>query len=98
MQDLLFLYIPPLERDDILVKATSQGGCDIHLSPKAVTAFPFAIEVKNSETLNIWRALAQATVNAQKKSLPPVLFFKRAHSPMYVALKAEDFLYYFRPE
>ena len=81
-----------LKDDDLLVKATSMGGCDLHMSPAAQKLFPFAIEVKNAESLSIWSALAQATVNAKKKNAPPVVFFKRAHSPMYVAFVAEDLL------
>jgi len=81
-----------LTEDDVFVKATSQGGCDIHLSSAAFRLFPFAIEAKNVEALNIWAALAQAEVNGIKKKAPGVVFFKRANSPLYVALRAEDFL------
>ncbi len=80
-----------LAEGDVLVKATSQGGCDIHLSPLAASRFPFSIEVKNKENLNVWKALAQAQANATADR-PPVLFFKRAHSALYVALSAEEFM------
>jgi hypothetical protein len=91
VRDLL-LATYDFEEDDVLVKATSMGGCDLHLSPKAQHAFPFAIEVKNVEKLSIWAALAQAQVNATPKNQPAVVFFKRAGSPMYVALRADAFL------
>lgn len=81
-----------LKEDDILVKATSMGGCDLHMSPHAQSWFPFAIEVKNVEKLAIWAALAQAEVNAKRKQAPPVLFFKRARSPLYVAFHAAHLL------
>jgi hypothetical protein len=87
-----------LEPDDVFVKATSQGGCDIHMSPHAQAYFPFAIEIKNVEKLALWSALAQATVNAKKKNVPPVVFFKRSHSPLYVAFVAEDLLKFLRPK
>lgn len=90
VQHLLAAY--DLEEDDLLVKATSMGGCDVHLSPKAKATFPFAIEVKCQEALNIWAALAQAQANATPKNLPAVVFFKRANSPLYVALRADAFL------
>lgn len=83
-----------LQDDDLLVKATSQGGCDLHLSPHAQKFFPFGIEVKSAEALSIWSALAQADVNAKKKNLPPIVFFKRAHSELFVALKASDLMDY----
>jgi hypothetical protein len=81
----------PLSEDDVFVKATSQGGCDINLSLAAYQLFPFAIEAKCVESLNIWSALAQAEVNAKKKEAPGIVFFKRAHSPLYIAMRADEF-------
>lgn len=92
VQNLLLGHFFNLAEDDIFVKATSQGGCDLHMSPAARAHFPFAIEVKCVESLNIWKALAQASVNAIPKKDPFVVFFKRAHSPMYVAMRADAFL------
>jgi hypothetical protein len=80
-----------LPEDDVLVKATAQGGCDIHLSPAARARFPFSIEVKNDERLNVWAALRQAELNASPLA-PPILFFKRAGSPQFVALSVPDFM------
>jgi hypothetical protein len=85
-----------LKDDDLLVKATSMAGVDLHLSPYAQSYFPFAIETKAVEKLSLWAALAQATVNAKKKQLAPAVFFKRAHSPLYVAFRAEDLLEHLR--
>lgn len=80
-----------LEADDVLVKATSQGGCDIHLSPAAARRFPFSPEVKCDERLNIWAALVQAAANATPDR-PHVVFFKRAKTDLYAALTAKEFL------
>lgn len=90
VRSLLLSAYPALEPDDILVKATSMGGCDLHLSPAALKLFPFAIEVKCQESLQIWAALRQATENAGTR--PPILFFKRARTDLYVALRARDFV------
>lgn len=81
-----------LDEGDIFVKATSQTGCDLHFSPRAAKAFPFAVEGKKVEALNIWQALQQAESNASD-ALPAIVFFSRAHSPTYVALRAEVFLH-----
>jgi hypothetical protein len=86
-----------LEEGDVFVKAGAQGGCDLHLSPAALRRFPFSIEVKNDERLAIWAALRQAELNATPLR-PPVLFFKRANSPQFVALSAADFLRCLCPE
>ena len=92
VREALRQKFPGLGEDDMLVKATSMGGTDIHLSPLAQGLFSFGIEVKREERLNIWAALAQAKVNADKKGLPAIVFFSRSHTDLYVALRAEDFL------
>lgn len=79
-----------LDEADVFVKATSQVGVDLHLSPRALAVFPYGIEVKGAESLNVWKALAQAGANADGRS--PILFFKRARTEMFVALRAADFL------
>jgi hypothetical protein len=91
VRDLL-LRAYNLEEDDIHIKATSQGGCDVHMSPHALSWFPFAIEVKCQEKLSLWAALEQATKNAKKRKYPPVVFFKRAHGPLYVTFRADELL------
>lgn len=91
-RDLILAAFPHLAPDDVLVKATSQAGTDLHLSPAAARCLPFGIEVKRVEALNIWAALEQARLNAEKKILPPLVFFSRAHSDDFVALRAVDFL------
>jgi hypothetical protein len=91
VQAALLAAAPQLTEGDVFVKATSQLGVDLHLSPLARAWFQFSIEAKNVESLNIWKALKQATDNASP-DLPPIVFFKRAHSDMFVALRAVDFL------
>lgn len=81
---------------DMLVKATSMPGADLYLSPTAKLVFPFAVEVKFVESLNIWAALAQAEVNAAKGETP-IVFFKRSRTKLYVALDAEAFLRFSAP-
>lgn len=88
--ELLLRMAPWLDPGDIYVKATSQLGADVHLSPAAQRWLNYALEVKNTERLDMWGALRQAEANA--KTCPALLFFKRAHSELYVALKAEEFL------
>jgi hypothetical protein len=94
VRDLLYQTFDHLAPDDILVKATSMGGADLHFSPFAQSYFPFDPEVKNVEALNIWAALAQARANADrhKEAREPIVFFKRANSEMFVALNARTFL------
>jgi len=67
-----------------------ESGMDVKLSETARLIFPFAMECKNQEKLNIWASLQQAEENAD--GLTPLLIFKRNHSRTYVALEFDDFL------
>ena len=66
------------------------SGEDILLSPAARKLFPFSVECKAQEKLNIWSSLEQAEENAQKGK--PVLVFKRNRSKTYAVLQIEDFI------
>jgi len=52
---------------------------------------PIAIECKNTESLSIWGALAQAEANCDD-GLTPCLVFKRNKSKTYAAIPWEYFL------
>lgn len=79
-----------LEEDDVKTAIMGESGEDVHLSPAARKLFPFSVECKNQESLNIWRALDQAMENAEKGT--PLVVFKRNHSKVYVALEFEHLL------
>ena len=88
---LIRAQYPHWQEDEVFRPAGSQPGEDIHFSPDARKELNISIEVKKQESLQIWKALKQCEDNA--KEGVPVLFFSRAHSKMYVALPAEEFLY-----
>ena len=77
------------------VKAAQMGskGVDLQLSTEARRHFPFAVECKAQNALNIWDSLEQVEGYAKEdKSNPiPLLVFKRDRSEVYVALKWSDF-------
>lgn len=74
------------------VRSTSMGaqGCDIQLSAAALARIPFAIECKNVEALNVWKAFAQARENA--RSAKPLLVIARNRTEPLVVLEFEEFL------
>lgn len=80
-----------LEDDDVKCAIMGESGEDIKLSPVARKLFPFSIECKNVEKLNIWSALEQAENNV-KEGTDPILVFKRNRSKTYVALEIETFM------
>lgn len=89
VKDLLLHHSPDLQDADLIVTPSGVPGVDLHLSPKAMEKYPFAVECKNQEALNIWASLAQAETH---KPGTPILFFKRNRSDLYCALKATDLM------
>ncbi len=69
----------------------AETGTDIKLTGHAKSKFPFSIECKKVEKLNIWKALKQAEANTDEGTAPLVIF-SRNHADDYVALRLEDFL------
>lgn len=82
---------PSLEGDDVKCAIMGESGEDIHLSPAARKLFPFSVEAKNQERLNIWDALKQAEENA-KPGAAPLVVFKRNRSKTYAAVDFDDLL------
>jgi hypothetical protein len=78
------------------VKATPMGikGVDIQLSNEAKRHFPFAVECKAIENINIWDCLEQAETNANLDPTKPafLLAFKRNNSDTFVAMKWDTFM------
>jgi hypothetical protein len=80
-----------LSPHDILSRAMGQAGSDLALSSAARDRFPFSVECKSQESLNIWKALEQCEANSDGE-LMPLLIFKLGHSQIYACLRWDDLL------
>lgn len=90
IREMILDHFPDLHPDDVVSTLMGDSGTDIKLSHAARQKFPYSVECKNQEKLNIWASLEQAEKNT-KDGTYPVVFFKRNRSKMYVALEAEHF-------
>jgi hypothetical protein len=79
-----------LEEDDVRSITMGDSGEDILLSPAARKLFPFSVECKNQEKLNVWSSLEQTETNAGKHT--PLLIFKRNRSKTYAVLQLDDLM------
>ena len=79
-----------LEQDDVRSITMGDSGEDILLSPAARKLFPYSVECKNQEKLNIWSALEQAEENSGKHL--PLVIFKRNRSKTYAVLEFKELL------
>lgn len=80
-----------LDPDDVTSRSMGCSGEDVLLSPKARLKFPFSIECKNTERLNLYKAYNQCVENS-KELHEPLLFVKRNHSRPLAVVDAEWFI------
>ena len=85
VRDLILEKFNSLESDDVRSITMGESGEDILLSPAARKLFPFSVECKNQEKLNIWKSLEQSATNSGKHT--PIVIFKRNRTKTYVALE-----------
>jgi hypothetical protein len=90
-KQMMFNFAEGLTEDDIIIMPASVPGSDLRLSAKAKKFYPFNVECKNQEKLNIWASIAQAEARMQMDEIPLVVF-GRNRSKVYCALEFEAFL------
>ena len=90
VRDLILEKFTQLEPDDVRSITMGDSGEDILLSPAARRLFPFSVECKNQEKLNIWSSLEQAEGNSGNH--PPLVIFKRNRTKTYAVLEFDELL------
>ena len=76
--------------EDIESRSMGAGGEDLIMARAAREKFPYSIECKNVEKVNVWESYKQATENS-KDYEPLVVIKKNNHKPL-VVLDAEKFV------
>ena len=90
VRDTILKLFPQLEPDDVRSTSMGASGEDILLSPAARKLFPYTVECKNVEKLNIWDAIKQA--RAFKNDHTELVVFKKNGENPYVALPLDKFM------
>ena len=99
-QDVASLIRTIFELSDLDVRSTSMGvsGTDIQMSSYALDIFPFAVECKCVEKVNLWEAWTQANNHSVTesrrtgKSINPLLVIRKSHKQPLVVLDLSKFL------
>ena len=78
--------------EDIESRSMGSGGEDLIMARAARAKFPYSIECKNQEMLNIWAAWEQC--NANRGVYQPLVLIKRNGTTPLVVLEADVFLDY----
>ena len=79
----LLLLLPGVQPDDIQSRSMGSNGEDIILSPYARSKFPYSVECKNQEKLNLWKAWEQTQGNADEYQ-PLLIVGKNNTKPLAV--------------
>ena len=76
--------------EDIKSCSMGAGGEDVVMARAAREKFPFSVECKNVEKLNVWEAYEQAKANSS--GYEPIVVMKKNHKKPLVVLDAEHFI------
>ena len=76
--------------EDIESRSMGAGGEDLIMARAARQKFPYSIECKNVEKLNVWEAYKQAEENS--KNYEPVVVMKKNNHKTLVVIDAEHFV------
>ena len=86
------LLIEKLEvhSEDIESRSMGAGGEDLIMARAARKKFPYSIECKNQESVNVWKAYEQAEENSG--DYEPIVVLKRNNTKPLVLIDAECFV------
>ena len=76
--------------EDIESRSMGAGGEDLIMSRSAREKFPYSIECKNQESLNIWKSYEQAQQNSG--NYEPIVVLKRNNVKTLVLVDADYFV------
>ena len=78
------------DREDIESRPMGSQGEDVIMGKLTRQIFPYSVECKNVEKLNVWDAYDQATENC--KGYEPIVVMKKNRKKPLVVIDAEAFL------
>ena len=76
--------------EDVESRSMGAGGEDLIMARAAREKFPYSIECKNQEKVNIWESYSQAVENC--KDYEPIVVVKRNNHKPLVLVDAEYFI------
>ena len=85
-----------LDEDDLESRPMGSQGEDIIMGKQSRDRFPYSIECKNQERVNVWQSYEQAKENCN--GYEPLLVIKRNRSKPLVVMDAEHFVSLFKGE
>lgn len=84
-----FTFLKPA---DVVSTPMGSTGVDLMLSTAAREAFPYAVESRKQEKLNVWQAIADAQKHADKEGLKPLAVIGRNRTEPYAVIPLKIFM------
>ena len=82
--------------EDVESRSMGAGGEDLIMARAARERFPFSVECKNVEKLNVWEAYEQAKSNSN--DYEPIVIMKKNQKKPLVVVDADFFISLFKRE
>ena len=79
-----------LDEEDLESRPMGSSGEDIIMGKLSRQKFPYSVECKNQEAVNVWKAYEQASENC--KGYEPLVVIKRNRHKPLVVIDAEKFV------
>ena len=76
--------------EDIESRSMGAGGEDLIMARAARTKFPYSIECKNQESVNVWKSYEQAKENSG--DYEPIVVLKRNNTKTLILVDADYFV------
>lgn len=86
----LLIHKLDIHPDDVESRSMGAGGEDLIMARAARKKFPYSIECKNQEKINIWKSYFQAQENS--KDYEPIVVIKRNNHKPLLLVDAEHFI------
>lgn len=80
--------LPGVHPDDVKTAIMGESGSDVKCFGTARDVFPYSVECKNVEKLNVWEAYEQAKTHGNAE---PLLIMKKNRKKPLVVIDAEHF-------
>lgn len=92
----LLVDVLGMDEEDMESRPMGSQGEDIIMGKLSRIRFPYSIECKNQEAVNVWKAYDQAKENC--KGYEPLVVIKRNRSTPLVLVDAEHFVGLFKDD
>lgn len=91
VRDAILRCFSSLTENDVRSTGMGQSGVDVQLSEAALKLFPYSVECKNVEKINLWQTIKQAEENV-KPNTNMLIVIKRNREQAFAIIPFDHFM------